>query len=81
MVDHYLVYGIRKMNAWRRKGNKPKVIESRNMKKCDKTLFRKDLEQVDWENILSPFDNDPVSMAAMEAQLLALRRLIEGIKS
>ena len=34
------------------------------MKKYDKTLFRKCLEQVDWETILSPFDNDPVSMAA-----------------
>ena len=34
------------------------------MKKYDKILFRKDLEQVDWEAILRPFDNDPVSMVA-----------------
>ena len=64
MVDHYLIYGIRKITAWRRKGNKRKVVESRNMNKYDKMLFRNDLEQVDWESILRPFDNDPVSMAA-----------------
>lgn len=64
MVDHYLVYGIRKINAWRRKGNKQKIVESRNMKKYDKMLFRQDLQQIDWETILSPFNNDPVSMAA-----------------
>ena len=34
------------------------------MKKYDKMLFRKDLEQIDWANILSPLDNGPVSMAA-----------------
>ena len=64
MVDRYLIYGIRKINAWRRKGNKRKVVESRNINKYDKMLFRNDLEQVDWESILRPFDNDPVSMAA-----------------
>ena len=42
-----------------------KSFESRNMKKYDKKmLFRNDLEQVDWESILRPYDNDPVSMAA-----------------
>ena len=34
------------------------------MNKYDKMLFLNDLEQVDWESILRPFDNDPVSMAA-----------------
>ena len=35
MVDHYLVYGIRKINAWRikQKRAKPKIVESRTMKK------------------------------------------------
>ena len=31
MVDHYLVYGIRKISAQRLKNRKPKVIESRNL--------------------------------------------------
>ena len=34
------------------------------MKKYDKMLFRKDLEQIDWASILSPLDNGPVSIAA-----------------
>ena len=34
------------------------------MKKYDKMLFRNDLQQIDWETILRPFDNDPASMAA-----------------
>ena len=58
------MYGIWKINAWQRKGNKRKVIESRNMNKYDKMLFRKDLQQIDWETILRSFDNDPVRMAA-----------------
>ena len=34
------------------------------MKKYDKMLFLKDLEQFDWANLLSPLDNDLVSMTA-----------------
>ena len=45
MVDHYLIYGIRKINAWRMKNTiiSPKIIESRNMRKYDKSLFQEDL--------------------------------------
>ncbi len=65
MVDHYLVYGVRKINAWRlnKKSNKPKIVESRTMKKYDKALFQQDLQQVDWEAILTPFANNPSAMA------------------
>ena len=64
MVDHYLVYGIRKINAWRRfKKKKPNVIESRSMTKCDKALFRNDIEQVNWEAILTPFSDNPAGTA------------------
>ena len=64
MVDHYLVYGIRKINAWRRfKKKKPNVIESRSMTKYDKALFRNDIQQVDWEAILTPFSDNPAGMA------------------
>ena len=38
MVDHYLVYGIRKVNAWRVKNKKPKVLKIRSMSKYDRGL-------------------------------------------
>ena len=61
MVDHYLVYGVGKINALllNRKSNKPKIVESCTIKKYDKALFQQDLQQVDWEAILIPFANNP----------------------
>ena len=53
MVDHYLVYGIRKVNAWRLKNKKSKNVETRNLRKYNKSLFRNDVEQVDRESILN----------------------------
>ena len=64
MVDHYLVYGIRKVGSQRIKNKKPNIIESRNRNKYDKVAFQCDLQQIEWETILSPFANDPNSMAA-----------------
>ena len=65
MVDHYMVYGVRKVNAWRLKKEhaKPKLVESRNMKQYDKALFLNDLQQIDWTTILDPLSNDPSGMA------------------
>ena len=56
MVDHYLVYEVRKVNAWRLKIEhaKPKVVESRNTKQFDKTLFLNDLLQVYLKTIFYP---------------------------
>ena len=64
MVDHYLVNAIRKINAWRLKKKEIKFVESRSMKKYDKTLFRMDMPQIELESILSPFKGDPAGMAA-----------------
>ena len=65
MVDHYLVYGIKKINAWRikQKRAKPEIVESRTMNKYDKAIFQHDLQQIDWETILTSFANDPSAMA------------------
>ena len=63
MVDHYLVYGIRKVNAWRVKNKKPKVLETRCLSNYDRALFRNDLQQIDWETILSPYADNPDNMA------------------
>ena len=44
MVDHYMVYGIRKVNAWRlKRKNKKKVVETRSLTKYDKISFINDL--------------------------------------
>ena len=65
MVDHYLIYGIRKINAWRIKKPTipPKIVEFRNMRKYDKSLFQEDLKQIDWKTILNTYTNDPSGMA------------------
>ena len=63
MHDHYLVYGIRKINGWRSfESKKQKVIESRNMGKYSKAYFRNDIKQVDWETILSPYCDNTTNM-------------------
>ena len=67
MVDHYLIYGIRKINAWReiKPVISPKIVESRNMRKYDKSLFEEDLKQIDWKTILDTFTDDPSGMASI----------------
>ena len=40
-----------------------KIVESRTMKNYDKALFQHDLQKIDWETILAPFDIDPSAMA------------------
>ena len=66
MVDHYLVYGIRKINVWRSfKSKKQKVIESRNMRKYNKAHFQNDIQQVEWETILSPYFDNTTDMATI----------------
>ena len=64
MVDHYLVFGIRKVNAWRVNNKKPKVLETRCLNNYDRALFRNDLQQIDWETILSPHAANPDNVAA-----------------
>ena len=63
MVDHYFVYGIRKVNAWRVNNKKPKVLETRCLSNHDRALFRNDLQQIDWETILISHADNPDNMA------------------
>ena len=66
MVDHFLVYGIRKINAWRSfKSKKQKIIESRNMRKYNKAHFRNNIQQVEWETILRPYFDNTTDMATI----------------
>ena len=63
MVDHYFVYGIRKVNAWRVKIKQPRILEIRFLSKYDRQLFRDDLQQIDWETILSSCADNPDNIA------------------
>ena len=64
MVDHNMVYGVRKIHAWRLKKKKPKIIETCSLSKYDKKLFRNDLRQIDWPAILNPLSENPNAMAS-----------------
>ena len=41
-----------------KKIKRPKVVETRNLKKYDRTLFRNDLQQVGWETIFNSCNNN-----------------------
>ena len=66
MVDRYLIYGIRNINAWRIKKAivSRKIVESRNMRKYDTSLFREGLKQIGWKTILDAFTDDPSRVAS-----------------
>ena len=68
-VDHYLVYGIRKLKAWRVKNKKPKLLETRSLSNYDRVFFRSDLQQIDWETILNSYADNPDSMATTFQQI------------
>ena len=53
MVNHYLVNGIRKVNAWRLNRRKPNFIETRNMKCYNKDSFQRNLSDIDWDAMFS----------------------------
>ena len=63
MVDHYLMYGVRKLNAQRVKNKKRKILETRCLSNYDRALLRNDLQQIDWETILSSHADNPDNMA------------------
>ena len=67
-----MVYGVRKINAWRLKKKKPKIIETRSLSKYDKELFRNDLRQIDWPAILDPLSENPDAMASAFQEIFEL---------
>ena len=70
MVNHYMVYAIRKVNAWRLNTKREnKIIESRNMKTYNKTSFQQGLNAINWESRLEPFSQDPCKMASAFQEL------------
>ena len=63
MVDHYMIYAVRKINAWRLKRKNPKTIESRALRNYCKENFQKDLQLINWASILEPMSDNPSEMA------------------
>ena len=63
MVDHYMIYAVRKVNAWRLKRNSPKTIEYRALRSQCKEDFLKDLQLIDWASTLESKSDNPSEMA------------------
>ena len=59
MVDHYMIYGIRKINAVRLNSfKKHKLAEPGSLKRYSTALFQQDLQGIDWANLLTPLENE-----------------------
>ena len=65
MVNHYMIYAVRKVNAWRLKSNSPKTIEYRALRNYCKEDFVKDLQLIDWASTLESESDNPSEMARM----------------
>ena len=66
MVDHYMIYAVRKVNASRLKRSSPKTIEFRSLRNyCKEDFFIKDLQRINWVSILEPMSDSPNEMASV----------------
>ena len=63
MTDHYMVFGIRKLNANLSFIPKQIKAESCNMKNYNREAFLLDLQSVDWEMTISTDWDEPNIMA------------------
>jgi len=65
MVDHYLIFAIRKINAKRLIDKQVKQVETRSLRNYDKQLFLDELSAINWNEILAPTNGDPDLMASV----------------
>ena len=63
MTDHYMVFGIRKLNANRSFIQKQIKTETRNIKNYNREAFLPDLQSIDWEMTISSAWDEPNIMA------------------
>ena len=63
MTDHYMILGIRKLNAKLQVTRKQFKTEFRSMRNYDREAFLFDLQSVDWEMATSTAWDDPNVMA------------------
>ena len=64
MVDHYMIFGIRILNARKYRKKKARIFETRNLSKYDKKSFRNDLSMINWQTVLDPVSENPNAMAS-----------------
>ena len=64
MVNDYLIYAVRKINAWRLRRKNPKTIDSPALRNYCKENFQKNLQQINWASILEPTSDNPSEMAS-----------------
>ena len=64
MTDHYMIFGIRKLNAKLQVTRKEFKTEFRSMRNYDREAFLFDLQNVDWEMAASTAWDDPNIMAS-----------------
>ena len=63
MVDHCMIYSIRKVDAPRlNSSKKQRLAETRSLKRYNKALFQQDLQEIDWDCILTPLADEPSKM-------------------
>ena len=67
MTDHYMVFGIKKLNANLSFIRKQFKTESRNMKNYNREAFLLDFQSVDWEITISSTGDDPIIMGTNSA--------------
>ena len=65
MVDHYLIFAVRKLNAKRLLDKQVKIVETRSLRNYDKQLFLDELSAIDWNEMLAPTNGDPDLMASV----------------
>ena len=65
MVDHYLIFAVRKINAKRLLDKQVKIVETRSLRNYDKQLFLDELSAIDWNEMLAPTNGDPDLMASV----------------
>ena len=65
MVDHYLIFAVRNLNAKRLLDKQVKIVETRSLRNYDKQLFLDELSAIDWNEMLAPTNGDPDLMASV----------------
>ena len=83
MVDHYLIIGTRKINAWRILQKCQKTIETRMLKNYNKDEFLSALQSVAFKTLFSGLWIDPNLMTETFHEIfeLMLRQRVHGIGS
>ena len=65
MVDHYLIFAVRKINAKRLLNKQTQIAETRSLRSYDKQLFLDELSTIDWDKTLASTNGNPDLVASV----------------